>query len=242
MIEVKSRTNTLRILAKELHFFDLFRIILYSGYRGDTSKIPRYYKIVRGHSCVTDLRLSMDEILAAMNSTTRRQIRCAEKEGCRFELVADPNEFIPFYNGFCESKGLNDFVSLARLRKYEKVLLTKAVREGVPLAMHATILDERGRVALLMFSCSQRLDAGADRKLIGWANRFLHAKELEYLKSAGYELYDWCGVCLDPNDPRYSIGQFKLSFGGKIIDSWSLMTPLYALLSHLRNKIVKFRK
>lgn len=242
MIEVKSRTNTLRILAKELHFFDLFRVILYSGYRGDTARIPRYYKIVRGHSCVTDLRLPMDEIMSAMKSNTRNEIRRAEKEGCQFELVADPDEFIPFYNSFCESKGLNDFVSLARLQKYEKVLLAKVVREGVPLAMHATILDERGRVALLMFSCSQRLDAGVDRKLIGWANRFLHAKELEYLKSAGYELYDWSGVCLDPNDPRYSIGQFKLSFGGKIVDSWSLKTPLYALLERLRNKLVRFRR
>lgn len=191
---------------------------------------------------MTDLRASTDEILASMKSNTRNEIRRAIREGCEFRIEESLDDFVPFYNAFCKSKNLDDYTNKARIQKYEKVLITKAVHGDNVLAMHANILDGRSRTALLLFSCSQRLDEGVDRKMIGWGNRFLHFKDLEYLKSLGFETYDWSGVCLDPNDERYSIGQFKLAFGGRIVDSWSLKTPLYAMLEHARNLLVRFRR
>lgn len=242
MIEIKSRTHTIRLFADGLSRSDLFWPVQYNSYRGDPKKIPFYFKVDQGHSCVTDLTLGTDELLALMKSNTRNEIRRAEREGCTFETFDDVDAFIAFYNDFCASKGLDDYTSKARIGKYEKVLLTKSLHENAVLAMHANILDERSKTGLLLYSCSKRLDADVDRKMIGWGNRFLHFKDMEYLKSLGYETYDWSGVCLDPNDPRYSIGQFKLAFGGKLVESLTASSPLFSWLEGLRNFLCRFRK
>lgn len=242
MIEIKSRTHTIRLFAKKLPISDLFKIILYNGYRGDYTKIPFYYHIIKGHSAETDLTIPMEDLMAQMKSNVRNEIRRAMKESCEFAVVESFDEFIPFYNAFCESKGLSDFTSKARMSKYEKVLMTKTMHNGVTLAMHANILDEKSKTALLLYSCSPRLEDGVDKKMIGWGNRFLHYKDLEYLKEHGYEIYDWSGVCTDPESPKYSIGQFKLAFGGKLIDSWSLSTPLYRLANLLHPLVNRLRR
>ena len=172
-----------------------------------------------------------------MKSNTRNEIRRAEREGCRFEIDKDASDFIPFYNSFCDSKGFPDYVNARRLSKFKSLLITRVVCGDTVLAMHATQLDPVGKIALLILSGSQRLDVGANSKLIGWGNRYLHFKEIEWLKQQGYETYDWSGVCLDPNNPQHTIGQFKLSFGGEVVDSWTLKSPLYVLLEHARSVI-----
>lgn len=242
MIEVKAKTHTIRLFANKLKMSDIFKLVLYCGYRGDVKKVPSYYSISKGASCYTDLTQPMDVIVSRMKSNTRNEIRRAEREGCSFSLVESVTEFIPFYNSFCKDKGLNDFTSEARMGKYRNVLMTKVVHDDEVLAMHANILDDESKTALLLYSCSRRLSDNVDRKLIGWGNRFLHYKDLEHLKGKGFECYDWSGVCTDPNDSRYSIGQFKLSFGGKQIDSWTIKSPLYARLEKVRNVVNAWRQ
>lgn len=237
MIETKSITHTIRLFAKSLSWTDLFKVVMYCSYRGDKEKIPFYYFVDKGNSCQTDLRLSLEELMGKMKSNTRNEIRRAEREGCRFVIDKDASDFIPFYNSFCDSKGFPDHVSTRRLSKFKNLMISRVVCGDVVLAMHATQLDPVGKIALLILSGSQRLDSGANSKLIGWGNRYLHFKELEWLKQQGYETYDWSGVCLDPNNPQHTIGQFKLSFGGELVDSWSLKSPLYVLLENLRSFI-----
>lgn len=242
MIETRSITHIVRLFARELKWTDFFAPVMYCSYQGDKAAIPFFYSIDKSCSCCTDLTLPMDEILKTMKSNTRNEIRRAEKEGCEFAIDSDTSEFVTFYNAFCDSKGFPDYVSNARLSKFKNLLITRITRDDELLAMHATLLDSLGKIALLILSGSQRLDRGVDKKLIGWGNRYLHYKELEWLKSQGYETYDWSGVCLDENDPRYSIGQFKLSFGGKIVDSWTLKSPLYRLFEKAKNIIALVRK
>jgi lipid II:glycine glycyltransferase (peptidoglycan interpeptide bridge formation enzyme) len=239
MIEVKSKFSTNRLFANRTWFSDLFKLVVYFGYKDDIENVPFWYFKYKGNSCVTNLTKSMNEIVAAMKSNTRNEIRRSEREGCLFEIVGTFDEFIPLYNDFCKAKGLADFVDRTRMLKYEKLLITKAVQNGQVMAMHSNILDEESRISLLQFSCSPRLLKGVDKKMIGWANRFLHYKDLEWLKDHGYETYDWSGVVVDPEDPRYSIGQFKMSFGGELIDSWTLRTPLYAFAEWVRGKLRK---
>ena len=242
MITVNSRTHITRLFAESVTWTDLFQLAVYFSYQGDVAKIPSWYSKAKGYSARSDLSVSLDEMMAKMKSNTRNEIRRAMKEGCEFEIISDIDEFVPFYNSFCSSKGLNDFVNRARLEKYKHLLITKAVCKGSTLAMHANILDPEGHLGVLILSCSQRLDLGVDRKLIGWGNRFLHYKEMEYLKAHGYTSYDWSGVVVDPEDPLYSIGQFKLAFGGDLVESWTLKSPLYRLLEGVRNVLVKLRK
>lgn len=242
MLEVRSRIHTNRYFATELQFADIFKGVHYFSYLGDVAKIPWFYLRRQGVSCFTDLTQDMDVIIAHMKSNTRNEIRRAMKEGCEFAVSNDLDEFVAFYNAFCDSKGLNDYTSKSRILKYKSFLITKVFKGEALLAMHVNILDAEGKVAFLMFSCSQRLSEGVDRKLIGWGNKFLHYKDLEYLKNNGYVRYDWSGICLNPADERYTIGQFKLSFGGEVIYPLMLRTPLFAVMECSRVVLMKLRR
>lgn len=242
MIETKAWTHTIRLFADSVKWTDIFRVVMYCSYRGDKKKIPCWFSIVKGMSAVTDLKMQMVDILGKMKSNTRNEIRRAEKEGCEFAINNDVAKFIPFYNAFCKSKGFPDYVSMGRLSKFKNLLITSVSHGGSILAMHATQLDPASKTALLILSGSQRLDAGVDKKMIGWGNRYLHYKDLELLKAQGYEVYDWSGVCMDPSDPRYSIGQFKLSFGGDVVDAWTLKSPMYRLLEAISGYAAYVRK
>lgn len=246
MLEVKSRFFRNRYFAAKLPWLDIFRAIHYFNYLGDNEKVPWFYSKKIGVSCVSDLTIGIDKIMESMKSNTRNEIRRAIKEGCSFHVDNDIDAFVPYYNDFCRSKGLNDYTSKERILKYKDILSTKVEHNGMVLARHINILDRAGKNAFLMFSCSPRLDENADRRLIGWANKFLHYKDLEWLTNAGFEKYDWSGVCLDKGDVRYSIGQFKLSFGGEITHPLMLKTPLYLffekfrwLVMYTRGKIAK---
>ena len=234
MFKTKSKFHTTKWYADRTHWTDLFRPVIYSGYVGDPQHIPFYFGVTVGHSAYTDLKQDMKVIAALMKSNTRNECRRAEREGCLFKIVSDVSEYVDFHNKFCISKGLDAIINEHKLRKYEKLLITKTCLAKSSLAMHVTLLDDDSKRAILLYSSSCRLEDGVDRKMIGWANRYLHYKELELLKSMGYETYDWGGVCTDPSDPRYSIGEFKLSFGGKVFENRTLKSPVYMLLEILR--------
>lgn len=242
MLEVQSRFFRNIYFAEKLPWFDFFRAVHYFNYLGDRENIPWFYFKKVGVSCVSDLTLGIDKIMTAMKSNTRNEIRRAIKEGCEFHVDEDINAFVPYYNDFCRSKGLNDFTSKARIQKFKNILSTHVEHNGVVLARHINILDYAGKNAFLMFSCSQRLDENADRRMIGWANKFLHYKDLEWLVNAGFERYDWSGICLDKDDERYSIGQFKLSFGGQVTRPLMLRTPLYRFFEMFRSLVMVTRK
>ena len=243
MIETKTRTHTTRLFAEHTSFWDMFKIVVYFRYRGDISEVPWWYCKRKAHSCVIDLTKSLDEILSGMKSNTRNEIRRAEREGCTFKVADNYDEFIQMYNSFCRSKNLNDFTDESRMKKYDHLLITKAERNGKTLAMHSTILDVDGGRSMLQFSCSPRLEDGIDAKVIGWANRFLHFKDLEWLKENGFSSYDWSGVCVDPENPAYSIGKFKLSFGGSgVYEDWILLSPLYVAAEKTREFVRRFMR
>lgn len=227
MLIINNALHTQKMFAAKVEKSDLWKAVDYSGFQGDSSCLPSYYYVEHGMSCKSDLRLSMDELLLKMKSNTRNEIRRAEKEGCEMECGCSYEEFVPFYNAFCKSKGFADVTTIGRLKKYKTTYITKVHRNGEVLAMHAHVIDQDAKLVFLLFSCSQRLDTVSDKKLIGWGNRFLHFKEMELFKNMGLETYEWGGLTLDENDPRYSIGQFKLSLGGEVYETIGLRTPLY---------------
>lgn len=235
MIIARSKYHTVKYLADNIDLWDTFRVVRYAGFRGERNAIPFWFRVETGNTCRSDLTKSMEELSAMMNSNTRNEIRRAEKEGCKFSVVDNVDEFIPFYNTFAKCKGLGDLVSALKLKCYTEVLITKTTCDDVVLAMHAHVINRSCKQAMLLYSCSERLDAGVDRKLIGWGNRFLHYRELEYLKGIGMEDYDWSGVCVDPDDSRYSIGQFKLSLGGVLVNNYTAKSPVYCCLECIRN-------
>lgn len=238
MIIAKEKIYTLKINARKIPFWDRFKVVNYNDYRGEESSIPSGYKKIKGTTATIDLTQSMDELLANMNSTTRNEVRRAQKENIVAEQVHDNTAFVAYYNAFAKEKGLPT-INETHLTKYGKNLMLAQARfnEHI-LSMHATMIDDEEHIAGLLYSCSTRLDESVDKKMAGWANRYLHYKEFEMLKGMGMTRYEWCGVCMDPNKPeRYSIGQFKLKIGGEIREDLTLHSPLFSLLLRLKGKL-----
>lgn len=237
MIEIKNKLYIQRFYAQSLRLSDMFMAVTYTDYLGDMSSIPFYYKKLYGHTAYIDLNQSMEEIMAGIKTKVRNEIRRGEKEGCVVESNYDYESFIPFYNDFCESKGISDLriSGVHTLTKYNKIIITQVKNNDVILAMHATLIDNNDKSATLMYSCSKRLCENVNRNLIGWANRYLHYKEFEIFKEMGLRKYEWNGVCINPNQPeRMLIGQFKLGFGGVERDTIGLRTPLFLLMKQIQ--------
>lgn len=242
MIEVINRIYTQRFLAKSLKRSDLFKAVTYTQYEGDWEKIPFFYKKIQAHTGTVDLTRSMESIDSSMKSTMHNQIRRAIKEGCTYEYKYNYEEFVKFYNEFSKTKGLNDIIDIHTLEKYNKTIITIAKdKQGNPLVMHATVMSPDNE-AMLLYSCSKRLEDGANRNLIGWANRFLHYKEFELFKSWGIKRYEWNGIETNPEKKEtYNIGLFKLQFGTELKDSLGLRTPLFVLLKSIQKIIRKWK-
>lgn len=240
MIEVINKVYTQRFFATKLPIDDLFKAVTYTQYEGK-NKVPWYYKQVKGETSTLDLTRTLDEIFAKMKSNTRNEIKRAIKEGIEFETNYCYDAFVPFYNKFCNSKNLDGKIEVQTLAKYDKTIITVAKYGGVVLAMHATVVNERDKEAMLLYSCSQRLNDNVDRKMIGWGNRYLHYKEFEFFKELGLKRYEWNGVCTNPSNPDvYNISLFKLAFGSEAKMSLGLRTPLFLLLKyiqHILNKV-----
>lgn len=234
MIEVTNKIYIQRFFATILPISDIFKAVTYTQYEGD-KKVPWYYKQVKGETCTLDLTKPLNEIFAGMKSNTRNEIKRAIKEGIEFDVNYCYETFVLFYNKFCERKNLESKIEICTLTKYNKTIITVAKYGNIVLAMHATVINKRDKEAMLLYSCSQRLDNNVDKKMIGWGNRFLHYKEFELFKESGITRYEWNGVCTNPNNPDiYNISLFKLAFGGEAKPSLGLRTPLFVVLKNMQ--------
>lgn len=237
MLEVNNKLYIQRFFAKQLPWSDLFKAVTYTQYEGEGS-IPWFYQQIEGETSTLDLTKSTDELLSVMKSNTRNEIKRAIKEGVEFSHNEDYESFVPFYNDFCEQKGIDYKTDVPTLKKYNRTIITVARYGDTILAMHATVVNTADKVAMLLYSCSHRMGDGIDRKIIGWGNRFLHYKDFEYFKELGIERYEWNGICTDPSRPDvYNISLFKLSFGSEAKRSLSLRTPLFMFMKWCRKKL-----
>ncbi len=103
------------------------------------------------------------------------------------------------------------------LREYVDVFVV--AHEGVPVAAHVVLVD-RPRARLLLSATTDRADA-VDTRIVGQLNRLLHWHELLYYRGCGFAKYDFGGIA-DRSSPAYSVTQFKLSFGGDVVDELTL--------------------
>lgn len=166
-----------------------------------------------------DLRRNEEELWKGLDAKScRYEVRKAQKMGC----VISRNED-------CEAARLliNDSIRRLRYRAELDGEEWQALLPGHdiflcrwherPLVAHVLLRDHPGRIRLLL---SGGVDRGDERfrSAVGPANRFLHWRELEYDKGEGFHLYDFGGCDLDQQSPHYRNSQFKLSFGGKVVD------------------------
>jgi hypothetical protein len=112
-----------------------------------------------------------------------------------------------------------------RLQEYVDVFVV--AYEGITVAAHVVLVD-KSRARLLLSATTHRADA-VDTRLVGRLNRVLHWHELMYYKHCGVAQYDFGGV-EDRSSAVYSVSQFKLSFGGDVVDEMTLALAAHAPL------------
>lgn len=158
------------------------------------------------YTLVNDLTQDEEEIYSKISKNYRYEIRRAEKEGILFLIIDQSyptlnDEIILFkqtYEKMFQSKGMSNRFNLKLVEEGLKqcnILITKAYNptDERCIIYHAYLVD--GQSVMLMYSTSTLADAD-DKELInmvGWANKFLHWKDMCYFKALNYQKYEWGG-------------------------------------------------
>lgn len=170
---------------------------------------------------IIDLTKTPDELLAQCKKNTQYEIKRAEKENIKFEVIEDIGSFIRFFNLFAKSKGMS-LLKESRIACFkDNLIVSKAVFEDTALTMHSYISDWVIKRVRLFHSASlfRDVDDGQRRNLVGRANRFLHYNDMLYFKRLGFEIYDMGGYAYNTDDVELKrINEFKDSFGGELME------------------------
>lgn len=172
-------------------------------------------------TCISDLTKSEEELFHLMSSSTRGHInRCIRKDVMisaychEADILTVLDNFSETYHGMFLEKGIPDkFLPLEELKAYahsNSLLITTAEIDGQPVQYHAYITDKTH--SRLLYSCSRFRSANDElRRLTGWANDYLHWKDMLYCKQQGIKEYDWGGISSFEN-PN-GIDKYKMKFG-----------------------------
>lgn len=175
------------------------------------------------HTCINDMTVSEEEMLAAVNKAVRYQFRRSEKDEitiCFYgkeEMEQSPellDTFANLYERMYQSKGSDTKLNVQAVKKYleaDAILFSAVWHAGEMIVFHSYICDATD--ARLLHSASCFREESADQSLIGRANKRLHWEDILYFKNKGLLRYDWGGIS-DFENPN-GIDEFKLKFGGE---------------------------
>ncbi len=186
------------------------------------------------YTLVNDLTLDSDILFNSFSTDTKSQIRRAEKLGVAYKVNdVTLDDFLKLYNNLANKKQLMP-MSKQRVVKYGLNNLTffSAYINNKPVIINVYIHDDKICRALYSSSTIHTVEDPVERKHIGFANKFLHWKAMEYFKAQNYETYDWGGYSNDKtNKAKAGIDRFKRSFNGEVKELYSYYSvPFYLLL------------
>lgn len=182
----------------------------------------------------TNLEKTEDDIFKDFNSTTKNEIRKAEKENSSVNIFTTINtnqvkNLIAEFQLFSEQKNILAINSkrLIALSKINAVVVTKSFHENQELSTHIYLLAKD--IVLLIYS----YHSYEFSKNKSYVNRFHHWKDILYFKNNHYKNYDWGGI----DENLAGITNFKKSFGGegKILYNFIECSPiLFRLIKTIR--------
>lgn len=182
------------------------------------------------HTCMNDLTISEEDMLAAVNKAVRYQFRRSEKDHIevRFYTKEDIEKspelldtFADIYERMYRSKGSDTKLNVTAIHKYleaDGILFSAVWHEGEMIVFHSYICDDKD--ARLLHSASCFREESADQSMIGRANKRLHWEDILYFKKKGLLRYDWGGIS-DFDNPN-GIDEFKLKFGGNKLTYYNI--------------------
>jgi hypothetical protein len=222
----------------QFRFRDLFSLNVFMHLKnyGD-KKIPA----VRDKSSYT-IELPLDEdpgiIFSNFSKQIRQQVKIAEKEGtvCYFHNEID--QFVSFFNDFAKKKNTFTTSKEILLGLGDSVKLSFAVNNGQILAAHSYLVDKDIGIVRHLHSATKRLEEDGDRNLIGRANKYLTVKDILSFREMGFKVFDFGGYAKDTTDESLKgINNYKLLFGGKVVESIDYYSYNYWLLKKISKLI-----
>lgn len=182
----------------------------------------------------THLKKKEEDIFNEFNSTTKNEIRKAEKENSTIKTYStlttnQIKEIANEFKLFSQQKSILTIncKRLIALNKTNNIVVTKSFQKNQELGTHIYLLAEG--IALLMYSYHNPEFS----KSKSYVNRFHHWKDIVYFKNNNFGIYDWGGI----EEGLEGITNFKKSFGGeeKIFYNFIECNPLlYKLIKILR--------
>lgn len=184
-----------------------------------------------------DLEQSVEEIFSQFSKPVRNAIRQAERNGVVCNYAVEVEEFLAFFNAFARAKGIPE-LDLRYLNEFDgKLFISTAIMDGVVCSAHCYILDFEMKYATLFRSASVRVlvdDISGNE--IGKANKFLHFKDIQFLKQVGMRTYGFGGYSpLTKNDGKDGVNKFKSSFGGEVKYNLRCQTIPFFLARQIKN-------
>ena len=185
------------------------------------------------YTLVNDLNISMEEISAGIKKNCKYEIRRAEKEKAKVNVYTNNKTgvvelFEQTYNSMFVAKGMSLLFNRSLVEaglSAGQLVITCCEIAAYPndVVYHAYLVD--GKSVVLMYSASPLWDNDNKEKAkcIGRMNKYLHFKDMEYFKDAGYSTYEWGGIG-NPDNPG-GIDRFKAEFGGKVKQFANYLIP-----------------
>ncbi len=202
---------------------------------------------------ISDLKESAEDIKKHFKSNCRNEVNRAEREGVVTECYEKDkltdemiDSFCAFFKEFWDSKGLSDNYDdalpeeMKTYRDNNNLAITAALLDNERVVYH-TYLTDGDRVRLWHSASLYRESGEGDdiRKLVGYANRYLHYKDMLYFSEHDYGEYDWGGA--GHTSDVANITKFKEAFGGspKIFYDYKKVVGLDTYIKLIIKKLLR---
>jgi peptidoglycan pentaglycine glycine transferase (the first glycine) len=199
------------------------------------------------NTLLVDLEGSEEELLAAMKSKTRYNVRLAARRGVTVRAGGEGD--LPCFYAMYAATAARDRFAIRPFDYYRDVW-GRFLAAGLAHLLLAEVEGETvGGVMLLRFASSAWYMYGASsgqcRELM--PNYLLQWEALRWAKAQGCRVYDLWGApdVLDEGDPLWGVYRFKVGFGGRFvrhIGAWDypLSGPLYRLYMALMPRYLEW--
>ena len=202
-------------------------------FRQHRLSIPRKFVMSSEPFSTLFLELSTGDLWKGLSWTTRYDINRGARDGIRFvESQKDTSSIVEFcqrHSIFRKAKDLSKTKakSLGKsLLPRNKVLLPQDL-EAVKAhwSLNSAFMKDIWLADLLVIHDDDRTRMWVitnnleynPRSIVGYASKSLVWRSICDAKRKGFATYDFGGVILDENDPRYGVTRFKRSFGGYLV-------------------------
>ena len=208
--------------------------------------LPSPMRVQPPDTVVVDLRGTEDDLLAAMKSKTRYNIRLARKRGVEVQTIRPgqdgAEEALTAWYRLYQVTARRDRIAIHPFDYYRRVFYSAGPITGRPDATIATRTDPQrelllslhdgdllGGIVTLSYggTTTYLYGAGADIKRNLMASYLLQWEAIRRARAAGDRWYDLFGIppTADPVHPMHGLYRFKTGFGGRIIHragAWDL--------------------